>query len=533
MSHTTSFVMHSNTAERSLKLPRVPFLKGKSNIEEWKEVPELADPAVRQWKGDRAKLHLLVKRSITLVQNTLAAAGRNQFTEKDQKVLYEQVIPNVSAVATGDTVTELGAVMASINKCPPPDKLTPFNGNKVQLEDFCMRLGGSLELEPDFRWACSFLSAVKAGFLTPSLEPDAPSPYKTYPRLRPNAPRGPGGWALTITHFGEALMARVPIGERSQLVHRPGVSNVKAASGDSLLACEALSLIWFYGRTLHGEADLRGWWTRWINLRRKSYPPGSAQAAGSQLTPIPPLGPSVYFTRDDHKRLALNYYLRATVPVLSFTEYSAQQHVAALTLICGLSLVEDGDVGLHEAAYLAQAAANLLDVFDPATYSSYLHGGPFAGPGADLLAVTLDGIEESIKSYTLTGGCCILCFLYAVSSTRHRKLYYDNRPRNLATHVGTEINHDNPFVGLVQAVSEPGPTFTLWEQSVDLSLQKTANWLHGLPPTTAGFTIATNVLGVGDSVCDMMRQLMGPYLIIDRAVLPPPLHSYFTVNPSH
>ncbi|KAF9059652.1 hypothetical protein BDP27DRAFT_454866 [Rhodocollybia butyracea] len=39
MSYTTSFVSKPlNTAEGSLELPRVPLLKGKSNIEEWKKM---------------------------------------------------------------------------------------------------------------------------------------------------------------------------------------------------------------------------------------------------------------------------------------------------------------------------------------------------------------------------------------------------------------------------------------------------------------------------------------------------------------
>ncbi|KAF9069889.1 hypothetical protein BDP27DRAFT_1363029 [Rhodocollybia butyracea] len=555
MSHTTSFVIeHSNTAERSLKRPRVPLLKGKSNIEEWKnmliqtlevqgledyvqkEVPEPADPTIRgQWKGDRAKVNLLIKRSIPLIQNILEAAGWNRFTEEDPKAFYEliqRVIPNVSTNAIGDMVTELGAVMALIDMCPPPDKLTPFDGSKPQLEDLCMRLGGSLELESDFRWACSFLSAVKAGPLTPSLEPNAPAPHNSYPRLRPTATHGPGGWAFTITNLGEALMARAPTGGRSQLTHRPRVSNVGTTSADSVLTCEAFPLIWYWGRTVHGEADLREWWVRWINVRRNSYLPGSAKATGSQLIHIPPLGPSSHYTREDSMRLALNYYLRVTTPLLSFTEYSARQHIATLAFTSGIALNEEGDVGLHEATYLCQASAQLLDLFDPATHRSYWHGGPFAGPGADLLAVTLDAVEEAVESGTLTGACCIICFLYSVSSTRHRKLYYDNRPGNHVTHVG-RMDHDNPYVGLVHAVSAPGPAFALWEQSVDLHLQRICDWQHALPPTTAGFTIATNVLGVGGSVCNLMRQLTRPYVVIDRAVPPPPLCSYFTVNPSH
>ncbi|KAF9059644.1 hypothetical protein BDP27DRAFT_454749 [Rhodocollybia butyracea] len=224
-------------------------------------------------------------------------------------------------------------------------------------------------------------------------------------------------------------------------------------------------------------------------------------------------------------RLALNYYLRATTPLLLFTEYNARQHIAVLSFASGMLLVEDGDIGLHEAGYLIQVSANLLDIFDPATYTSYWHGGPFAGPGADLLAVSLDGIEEAIKSDTLTGVGCILCFLYAVCSTRHRKLYYDNRPRNIATPVG-KVNNDNPFVGLIQAISEPKLTFALWEQSVDLQLQRIYDWQHNLPPNTAGFDTATNVLGVGGSVCNIMRQYASPYLVTNRAV--PPLRSYFT-----
>ncbi|KAF9061356.1 hypothetical protein BDP27DRAFT_1338332 [Rhodocollybia butyracea] len=548
MSHTTSFVVeHSNTAERSLKLPRVPLLKGKSNIEEWKEmliqtleihslndyvrkeVLEPADPTVQgQWKCDRAKVNVLIKSTIPLVQNTVEAAGWNRFTE-DPRALYEliqRVIPNVSTNATGDMVTELGAVMALIDIFSPPDKLNPLDGDKVQLEELCMRLGGSVELEPDLGWACSFLSAVKAGFLTPSLELDVPPPHKTYPRLRPNATHGLGGWAFTITNLGEALMGRAPTGGRSQLTHRPGVSNVGTTSADSVLTCEALSHVWYCGLTLHGEADLREWWVRWINLRRNSCMPGSARASGSQLTPIPPLGPSRHFTGADSMRIALNLYLRFTTPLLSFTKYSARQHIAALSFISNMPLNEEGDIGTHEAGYLIQTSAQLLDLFDPATYTSYWHGGPFAGPGAGLLTATLDAIEEAIKSDTLTGAACILSFLYPVCSTRHRKLYYDNQPGNLTTHVG-KINHDNPFVGLIHAISEPRPTFALWEQSVDSNLQRIYAWLHDLPPTTAGFATATNVLAVGGSVCNLMRQLASPYLVTDRAV--PPLHSYFTL----
>ncbi|KAF9059653.1 hypothetical protein BDP27DRAFT_454864 [Rhodocollybia butyracea] len=228
-------------------------------------------------------------------------------------------------------------------------------------------------------------------------------------------------------------------------------------------------------------------------------------------------------------RVALNYYLRATIPVVSFTEYNARQHIATLIFASSIPLNEEGDMGLHEAGYLIQTSAQLLDLFDPATYTSYRHGGPFAGPGAELLTATLDAMEEAIKSYTLTGASCIICFLYVVCSTRHRKLYYDNRPmaRNLATHVG-KIDYDNPFVGLVHTViSEPGPTFALWEKSVDLHLQRIYDWLHGLPPNTAGFTTATNALDMGGSVCNLMRQLVGPYLVTDRAV--PPLCSYFTL----
>ncbi|KAF9061353.1 hypothetical protein BDP27DRAFT_1369767 [Rhodocollybia butyracea] len=289
MSHTTSFLMkHSNTAEKPLNLPRVPLLKGKSNIEEWKGmliqtlevhgledyvqkgVPEPVDPTVQgQWKYDRAKVNLLIKRTIPLVQNTIEAAGWNRFTEEDPKALYEliqRVIPNVSSDATGDMVTELGAVMALIDMCPPPDKLNPSDGDKAQVEEFCMRLGGSDELEADLRWACSFLSAVKARFLSPSPELDVPPPHKTYPRLRPNATRGLGDG-------------------RTQLAHRPQVSNVGPFSAESVLTCEAFSKAWYCGRTVDGEADMREWWTRWINLRRKNYLPGSTRATGSQVTP--------------------------------------------------------------------------------------------------------------------------------------------------------------------------------------------------------------------------------------------------------
>ncbi|KAF9059655.1 hypothetical protein BDP27DRAFT_1340983, partial [Rhodocollybia butyracea] len=191
-----------------------------------------------------------------------------------------------------------------------------------------------------------------------------------------------------------------------------------------------------------------------------------------------------------------------------------------------IPLSEEGDVGVHEAGYLIQVSANLLDLYDPATYTSYWHGGPFAGPGAELLTVTLDGIEEAIKSYTLTGVACILCFLYSLCSTRHRKLYYANQPGNLATHV-SKINPNNPFVGLIHAISEPRPTFALWEQSVDFNLQRIYAWQHDLSPTTAGFATATNVLAVGGSVRNLMRQLAGPYLVTNRAV--PPLCSYFTL----
>ncbi|KAF9059647.1 hypothetical protein BDP27DRAFT_1431036 [Rhodocollybia butyracea] len=525
-------------AERSLKLPRVPLLKGKSNIEEWKdmviqtlevhglegyvqrEVPEPADPTVRgHWKCSRAKVYSLIKRSIPLIHSTLETAGWNRSTDSgDPKALYDliqRVIPSVSANATTDIVTELGATMALIDMCHPPDKLIPFDGDKAQLEDFCMRLGDSVELESDWRWACSFLSAVKAGFLTLSREPDTFPPHKTYPRLRPMAACGPEGWAWTIINLGEAIMARAPTDGRSQLSHRPKVTDVKATSSDSLLACDAFCLVWFSGRTVHGEADLREWWIRWPD------------------DPIPPLGPSSHFTSDDCMRLALNYYLRATTPLLLFTEYSARQHIAALSFVSGILLVEDNDVGLQEAAYLVQASAQMLDPFEPATYMSYWHGGPFAGPGADLLAATLDAIEEAVESNTLTGASCLISFLYAICSTRHRKLYYDNRPGNPATPV-KKINPDNPFVGLVYTlVSEPGPTFALWEQSVDLNLQKTYDWLRDLPPTTAGFNIATNVLGLGSSVCNLMRQLTHHCLVTHRTVPPPSLRSYFTVNPSH
>ncbi|KAF9043477.1 hypothetical protein BDP27DRAFT_1434915 [Rhodocollybia butyracea] len=550
MSYSTSFVMKpSNMAELSLKLPRVPLPEGKSNTEEWKdtlihslkvhgledyvqkEAPEPVGSAVLQgqWKCDPAQVNLPLGGPITLVQSTFEAAGWNRFTE-DPKALYkliQRVIPSVSSNATGDMVTELGAVMALIDICPPPAKLTPSDGDKAQMEDLCMRLGGSVKLEPDLGWACSFLSAVKAGFLTQSLELDALHLTKTYPRLRPNATRGLGGWAFTMTNLGEALVTRAPTGGRSQF-KRPGVTNVGAISSDSLLGCQAFGHAWYYGLTLHGEADLRKWWALWINLRRNSHLPGSTstQATGSQVTPIPPLGPSRHFTGDDSMRLALSYYLRATTPLLSFTEYSARQHIATLIFASGITLVEDGDIGVHEGAYLAQTCANWLDLLDPATYTSYWHGGPFTGPGADLLAVTFDGIEEAIKSYTLTGVGCMICFLYAVCSTRHRKLFYDNRPENLTVHLG-KMDHDNPYVGLIHAISEPRSTFTLWEQSVDLNLQRIYDWQVNLPPTTGGFTTATNILDVGGPVCDIMRQYAGAYLVTDRVV--PPLRSYFTL----
>ncbi|KAF9061352.1 hypothetical protein BDP27DRAFT_1429097 [Rhodocollybia butyracea] len=187
---------------------------------------------------------------------------------------------------------------------------------------------------------------------------------------------------------------------------------------------------------------------------------------------------------------------------------------------------EEGDLGLHEAVYLIQASSQFLDLFDSATYKSYWHGGPFVGPGAEVLTATLDAVEEAIKCDTLTGVACMLSFLYSVCSARHRKLYYDNRPSNLAVHVG-KINHGNPYVGLIHAISEPKPTFPLWEQSVDLHLQRICDWQHALPPTSAGFTTATNVLDVGGFVCNLMRQLAGPYLVTDRAV--PPLCSYLTM----
>ncbi|KAF9063062.1 hypothetical protein BDP27DRAFT_1480036 [Rhodocollybia butyracea] len=541
---------HLNAAEWSLELPSVPLLKGESNLEEWKdilirtlelhgleyyvqtEVPEPADPAVReQWKCDRAKVNLLLKRSTPLVQNTLEAAGWNRFAAEDPKALYElilRVIPNVSANATGDMVTELGAVMALIDMCPPPDELIPFDGDKARVEELCMRLGGSVDLEADLRWACSFLTAVKVGFLSPSIELDVPPPHKTYPRFRPMATRGIGGWAFALTNLGEALTTRVPTDGKRQLAHRPGISNVGPFSADIVLTCEALSHTWYCGLTVHGEADLRECWTLWINLRRNSYLPGSTRVTGSQVTPLPPLGPSRHFTGNDSKRLALNFYLRFATPLLLFTEYNPQHHIAAITFASAIPLCEEGDEGVHEAGYLIQASSQLLDLYDPATYKSYWHGGPFAGPGAELLTATLDAVEEAIKSYTLTGVACILCFLYSVCSTRHRKLYYDNQPENLPTHVGkVNLNHDNPFVGLIHAISEPRPTFALWEQSVDLHIRRIHDWQHSLAPTTAGFVTATNVLDVGDSFYNIMHQLARPYLVTDRAV--PPLCSYMTL----
>ncbi|KAM4064135.1 hypothetical protein HRG_012855 [Hirsutella rhossiliensis] len=118
--------------EASLQLPKIPILKGESNLEEWKdmliqtlevqdledyilaEVPEPVDQAERgKWKRDRAKVMLIIKGSISPVQTTLEAAGWSRFTEKDPKVLYELIqraIPKVSADATGDLVAEFGSI---------------------------------------------------------------------------------------------------------------------------------------------------------------------------------------------------------------------------------------------------------------------------------------------------------------------------------------------------------------------------------------------------------------------------------------
>ncbi|KJZ68226.1 hypothetical protein HIM_12383 [Hirsutella minnesotensis 3608] len=79
-----------------------------------KQVPEPVDPAERgQWKRDRAKVMLIIKGSISPVQNILEAAGWSRFTEKDPKALYELIqraIPKVSADATGDLVAEFGSI---------------------------------------------------------------------------------------------------------------------------------------------------------------------------------------------------------------------------------------------------------------------------------------------------------------------------------------------------------------------------------------------------------------------------------------
>lgn len=118
--------------ESSLQLPKVPILKGESNLEEWKdmliqtlevqdledyilkEVPEPVDLTERgKWKRDRAKVMLIIKGSISPVQSTLEAAGWNRFTEKNPKALYELIqraIPKVSADATGDLVAEFGSI---------------------------------------------------------------------------------------------------------------------------------------------------------------------------------------------------------------------------------------------------------------------------------------------------------------------------------------------------------------------------------------------------------------------------------------
>ncbi|KJZ70290.1 hypothetical protein HIM_10334 [Hirsutella minnesotensis 3608] len=78
------------------------------------EVTEPIEPTERgKWKRDRAKVMLIIKGSISPVQNTLEAAGWSRFSEKDPKALYELIqraIPKISADATGDLVAEFGTI---------------------------------------------------------------------------------------------------------------------------------------------------------------------------------------------------------------------------------------------------------------------------------------------------------------------------------------------------------------------------------------------------------------------------------------
>ena len=119
-------------SEASLQLPKVPFLKGEENLEEWKDIlidtltiqdldkyiltdiPEPQDQDGKlKWRVDRAKVMLIIKGSITHVSKLLESAGWNRFEEKNPKTLYDLIqraIPRVSADAAGDLVSEFGRI---------------------------------------------------------------------------------------------------------------------------------------------------------------------------------------------------------------------------------------------------------------------------------------------------------------------------------------------------------------------------------------------------------------------------------------
>jgi hypothetical protein len=114
-----------------LDLPRVPLLKGESNLAEWKDMlekvlqtqaleehleadqPEPAQPETKkQWKKERAMVVLIITSSLAHVRTLLINNGWDP-SNKSPKYHYDAVlryIPKVSEASLGDLVRELGKI---------------------------------------------------------------------------------------------------------------------------------------------------------------------------------------------------------------------------------------------------------------------------------------------------------------------------------------------------------------------------------------------------------------------------------------
>jgi hypothetical protein len=117
--------------ESRIDLPRVPLLKGESNLEEWKDIlvevlrtqaledhltddqPQPEDAAeLKTWKKERAMVVLIIKGSLQAVRTLFINNGWDP-NNRSPKYHYDFVlryIPKVSEASLGDLVLELGRI---------------------------------------------------------------------------------------------------------------------------------------------------------------------------------------------------------------------------------------------------------------------------------------------------------------------------------------------------------------------------------------------------------------------------------------